>query len=288
MDQSASIRDGSPGGPGRRVRRPGWRTIVRWGRWPVIACLLASLGAGIASADTGVGQTAPVASVATGRGLIVPVTTCTISNCSTWSGYVAEGGSYQAVNAIFTVPAGFCTQGPSESGPDTAYWVGLEGPADGAAAIAQAGFSLICINGQPTYYAWTANGNGKANPPLTEPVEPGDQVAVSIFCPGSGTCTQQLQDVTQNWDQTFSLPMPAGFSTGTMAAVAAESFHGGINSTPVQVTDANVDITPIGQVGAEAMEENPSMYGGTAALVPSPLDPNGMNFMFAYNNSTGS
>jgi hypothetical protein len=298
MDQPASIRSGSKGdaqagGPGRRAQRPGWRTIVRWGRGPVIACLLVSFGTGIANADTGQATPRGVATgqglvpAATGRTALVPVAACTISFCDGWSGYRADGGYYQGVNAIFTVPTGFCTQGPSESGPGTGYWAGLEGPTDWAPVwIIQAGFQLNCQDGQPTYGAWTADYLGVATP-VTEPVEPGDQVAVSIFCPGAGTCTQQLQDVTQNWDQTFSVDAPAGFSANT-AAVAAESTDGGITSTPVTVTDANVDITPIGQVGAQATEQNPGLYDGAAALVPSPLDPTGMNFTLAYDNSTGS
>jgi hypothetical protein len=278
MDQSGSIRGGSPGGPGRRVGGPGWRTIVRWGSWPLIVCLLASLGAGVASADS-----APPGSAGAGAA------TASGSSYTTgaWSGYVAQGGSYQAVNAIFTVPTGSCTQGPSESMPYTAYWAGLQGPTDFFQYwIVQAGFSVSCQGGHAVYGAWTANTFGMPTP-VTEPVAPGDQLAVSVFCLGNGSCTLELQDITQNWDNNITISTPAGFSA-LLAAVAGESHNGGINSTPVQVIDANVDTTPIGQVGAQANLQNPSLYGGTAVLVPSALDPTGMNFQFAWDGNPGS
>jgi hypothetical protein len=73
MNESAIIPGVRPGGgqpglSGRRHRSPRWRTVVRWGRWSVIGCLLASLGAGIARADD--------TSVATGE----------------WSDYIAPPG----------------------------------------------------------------------------------------------------------------------------------------------------------------------------------------------------
>jgi len=258
------------------VRRSGWRTIARWGCLPAAGCLLAGLAAGLgtASADSGPSGTS-ADSGAPGNGLSYTL--------GQWSGYVLKGGSYQAANAMFLVPNGVCTQGPSEDGPATTYWVGLQDDA----TIAQAGLYAECIGGQPDYFTWTADASGHPTP-VPQPVQPGDELAVSIYCPAGGnTCTQQLQDVTQNWAQSFNLSVPDGFSAN-IAAVASESQDGGIYSDAVMVEGANVDTEPIGQYYPEADVQDPSIYGGTATLDPSPLDTTGMNFSFVWNGYTGS
>jgi hypothetical protein len=270
MNESAIIPDqraggGKPGGSGRRVRRPGWRTIMRWGRWPVVACLLASLGAGIANADN--------ASVTT----------------SYWSGYVLpSGGPYQTVGATFVVPDGVCTQGSSESGPATAYWVGVGSYS--ATTIAQAGFKLNCDGGHPNYFAWVADATGYYTP-MAQPVQPGDQLTVNISCPyGGNICTQDLQDVTQNWQQSSDLGVPDGFSAD-YAAVAAENYNGGTYSGAVLVSGATVNGAPIGQYGPQAWQQPASGSGSlgfTGSLVPSPLDTTGEDFSFVWNGYPGS
>jgi hypothetical protein len=236
---------------------------MRWGRWPVIACLVpAGLGAGIANADD--------TSVTTGQ----------------YSGYViSSGGPYQSASATFTVPDGVCTQGPSESGPGTLYSVGLQD----TVAIVEAGFALNCNGGQPNYYAWTADASGVTSA-LSQPLQSGDQLTVSISCAADGdTCTQNLQDVTQNWQQSFDLLVP-GFSAG-WAGVYALNYDGGAYSDAVMVSGATVNGAPLGQYGPEANQQPPSgsgSFGFTGSLVPSAIETTGEDFSLVWNGYPGS
>jgi Peptidase A4 family len=258
-------------------RRP-WAGVLRWAWLPAAACLVAVAGGAV------------TARAASASASVTPWA---------WSGYVATGGPYSWVSADFTVPTGTCSQGPAENGPlsggpGTAYWVGLQGDNGGSVAIVQTGFFVDCWNGQPDYFAWTVEGQDLqygAETRLSEPVQPGDQIDAYVSCwGGDGYCVEGLIDVTQNWTYTLSVPVVDGFS-GYYAAVAAESFNGGIASSPVGVTNAIVgalNFGPIGNFSPGAYEEQPSIYNGTAGLDPTPLDPTGSDFEFYWNGNPGS
>jgi hypothetical protein len=92
----------------------------------------------------------------------------------------------------------------------------------------------------------------------SQPVQPGDQLTVNIACPvGGDTCMQDLQDIGQNWQQSFDLPVPDGFS-GAVAAVAAEKYNGGVYPAAVMVSGATVDGAPLGQYGPEPNQQPPA------------------------------
>ena len=245
------------------TRGRGWDGVLRWGRLPAAACLLAGAGLVAGSGAAGADSFTPGA----------------------WSGYVLKSGSYWWVNATFTVPTGSCTQGPGESGPGTSDWVGIQGSIGGNAAIIQTGFIVECEGGQPTYTGWHADMTG--TPTTTpEPMQPGDQVVAAVVCSGS-TCTQELQDVTQNWTDNLPVSVPDGW-TGDVAAVASESQAGGISTGPVPVTLVTVNWNALGQYSPEADEQVPGNFNGTASVDPSPIDASGMNFDFAWNGNPGS
>nr|WP_096302349.1 G1 family glutamic endopeptidase [Jatrophihabitans sp. GAS493] len=168
-----------------------------------------------------------------------------------------------------------------------AYWVGIQGDngGGGAAAIVQTGFGLGCNDGQPEYYALHADsvGNWIFSP---EPVRPGDLIHASVSCDTSDICWEDLVNETQNWWNNTTVQVPGGFST-YVAAVAAESYNGGINDFPVQVSNARINGVPIAWSAPQANEETPSLYGGTAGIDPSPLDSTGMGFYFYWNGVPG-
>jgi hypothetical protein len=263
MDLSRSVLrrqrpgDGQPDAADRWAKRhPGWSTIARWGSLPAIACLLAGLGLA-AGSDRSPGSAA--------RADPVPP-------LGSWSGYTISGGPYHKAGATFTVPTATCPQsGSGSSGSYTVYKAGLQG----TGAIVQAGFEITCNVGQPGYWGWTSTAAGTSG--IMTTVSPGDQLAVAISCLGTGACSEGLQDVTQNWNKIYTLSVPNGF-TANVAAVAAESGNGGVASGPVQVTGATVDNAPIGTYNPQPNEQDPNLYGGKTALIPSALDSTGMDF----------
>jgi hypothetical protein len=206
-----------------------------------------------------------------------------------WSAQIAQGGPFFQVTADFTVPAPNCPPaspgvpatgaglGVAPGGSQrTDYWVGLQSLA--VSAIIQAGFLVNCSAGSPSYAAITSDTSGNFTN-LQGPVQAFDSIGLDINC--AGGCVANINDMTQGWTQAVPFFVPAGFSA-TIAAVGSESFSGGVPSSPVIVDNATVNGQPLGQASPQAMIEDPSIYGGTADLVPNPLDPSGENFSFAW------
>lgn len=267
-----AVRRAGPGGRGGHQRGPGGRGpagLVCWALVPASAILVAC-GAPATRARTA----QPVGSSTRGA----------------WSGYVLKdhsgsaGGPYSSVGADFRVPQATCTQGQGEIRRSTGFWVGIQGA---GGAIVQTGFEARCNKGQPGYIAWHAHIHGRVwYLPLA--MQAGDYVYASVTCQ-SRTCSQTVQDVTQNWEDVYRLEVPRGAFPGGIAAVAGESSPGGpVTTTPAHVTNAIVNSKPIGHLRPEADEQNPAHFGGTAGLDPTQLDPGGTSFNFQWNGNPGS
>jgi hypothetical protein len=262
--------------PGRSRARAGRRGVargrgrvgmLRWARVLAVACVLAVVGM---AAGTGA-QPARAADSAAG----------TLTTGFAWSGYVilgGGGGPYYSVGAQFLVPTATCL--PGETGNYTAYWVGLQGSVGG---IDQTGIIIFCVQGRPDYAGVHTNLQGDIAT-IPQPMQPGDQVNASTVC-WFGLCAQTVQDVTQNWSDTSIVVPPAGFSGDVATAIAAESAHGGVNMSSVQVTNAMVNSTPLGQFNPQPYEQNPAVFDNTVGLDPSPLDPTGTSFAFSWNGN---
>jgi hypothetical protein len=251
------------GGSSRLTRRRALASIQRWARVCAVAGLLA------------------VSGIVTGAGAGTALADGPPDTLGLWSGYVAYPGPFDSASADFVVPGASCTQGPGETGPWTGFWVGLSAPG----AIDQTGFEVYCDAGQPTYTAWHSDLSGTPTM-VSDPMQPGDQVDVNVFC-WPNWCYQQVQDVTQNWISGSWLSVPDSF-TPDIAAVAAESGEGGVTTGPVQVTYATVDGSPLGQFSPLPNQQNPALYNGMAGLDPTGLDPTGTAFQFYWDGSTGS
>jgi hypothetical protein len=256
----ALLRAGFPGRGGH-----GWVTggrmrtgVLRWTRVGAVTALLAAAGLA-AAASTG---------------------TAKADAGGAWSGYLSTAGPFSSASADFIVPTATCSQGPGENGPTTVFWVGIEG----TSGIVQTGFAVECVGGQPAY-AGTHTSLTGATTPISQPMQPGDQVDASVACL-FGVCDETVQDVTQNWSDTSSLQ--ASDPGSVLGAVAAESYDGGVTTGQVQVTNALMNGTPIGQLNPQAETQDPSIYNGQAFLDPFPLDPTGTAFYFFWNGNPGS
>lgn len=253
----------------RAIRHPDRSGVLRRMRVPALAGLLA------------------VTSVAVAVG-VRPAQAYSINPNGSWSDYAITGGAggpFFSVSAQFEVPVAVCEPGNNSSW--TAYWVGLQSSVGGG-TIEQTGFYIPCFGGQVDYMGVHAGLKGGLIG-IPEPMQPGDQVKASVSC-SLNTCQQTVQDVTQNnWISTLVTNVPAGFSGNVYAAVAAESQHGGVNSTPVLVTNALVNSQPIGQFHPGADEQSLAAADGPVSIVPSPLDPTGTSFDFSWtgNPDTG-
>lgn len=218
---------------------------------------------------------------------------------TSWSGYVVTGPEASAA-ATFTVPALPSCQnglgsrilgGPAEAGviaaagsrgPATDFWAGIQTTDSSGTSIVQDGIAAACPSNGPDYYAWMVTNAYNGIPvPLPGTVQAGDLITAAVFTDLAGHYTLAVYDWSENWSQTSTLTGSAG--SNDMAAVASESFSGGVSFAPVAVTGAYVNGEPIGQSNPEAEEEAPALFGGVVALDPTPLDQTEQNFSFYWN-----
>jgi hypothetical protein len=219
-------------------------------------------------------------------------------SCGAWSGYDAQNVSTQIVSAQFEVPDVSCGNLDGFEG----FWAGVQGTAtNGAVAIVQPGVQAVCVNGQPTYSAFTvapgptANDSSPGYPtPLQEPVQPGDLLwLAAVRWGGPGDWVQLIWNETENWVQ--DIPVSGGPVTVSDTAVAGESALGGVISGTTAVTNAQINFAPIGQYNPQASVQNPASYyqgppGGIlpSALLPTPLDSSGQNFSIGWVPAPGA
>jgi hypothetical protein len=203
--------------------------------------------------------------------------------CGGWSGYVAENVNASELDAIIDVPQITCPPGATSGGE--AFWIGVQGTAsDGDTTIVQPAVSMNCDSGQPGYYANTTDLSGGQLPALPEPVSPGDAIYLQVTTDGSGDYTQQIVDFTASggfWSQTVDIS--GGPVGSTIAAFAAESYGGGADFQQADVNGAAINGQPLGLYSPSANAEDPAMYGGASALVPSLLDSTGEDFQFSWD-----
>ena len=248
------------------VRRGGRRRsgLLRWARIPLAAGLLA--GAALA-AGAGEGT-----AVATGPGTALSPMLIT---GTLWSGYITTKGQFSSASADFTVPDATCLPGGNGH---VYYWVGFQNNS----GIVQDGLDVSCQQGQQVNQGWyTAEGSDVPSF-INQPMDVNDQVSVSAIC-WFGFCTQTVQDETQSWSDTTFFVEPADSGAGWIAAIAAEAGGGGVETSPVQVTNATFNGSPIGQFNPSAEEQSLAASGTAAGLDPSELDPTGTAFSFAWN-----
>ena len=143
-----------------------------------------------------------------------------------WSGYAATTGTYTAVSASWTQPAGHCTGGDQYA----AFWVGLDGYSSGS--VEQTGTEVDCIGRTAEYYAWWEMypGGSVDYSTRTYPVKAGDVFTASVTWTGGNSYSLVLSNVTEKW--TASTTQTLAGATRTSAEVIAEApcctFLGGI------------------------------------------------------------
>jgi hypothetical protein len=269
-------------------------------RWQMVALSAAAAGLGAAAvfaARPGDGRAAT---------LHLPPARATVADCSQvpeavtcgeWSGYVVTSQNIVQVSAQFQVPSisVYCPP-PSTNGaglasgnaPGALGWAGIQGPdADGSQAIIQGGIGWACNNGQASYYAWAVTNPTNGLAVHLYPVSPGDLVTATVYAvDGFGDFQVDVQDWTEDWNQVTNVsggPLSSGFS-----AVAVENDNGGVFFYPMQVTDAEMNGAPLGQLNPQLNVQDPVDYQVPdepvpLALVPGPLDGSGQDFTFAWD-----
>jgi hypothetical protein len=216
--------------------------------------------------------------------------TCIAGPMCTVSGYVAWNGSTPwGVSAEIQMPQITCP--PGVTGGE-AFWVGVQAPASGGlGGLVQPYVAMNCGDGQPTYYAGTVDPDGGMDPQLQlqQPVNPGDEIMLWVFSTAPGQWLQFIGDIEQNggsWAQyvrEYDSPV-----SPNLAAVAVESYSGGVDFGQVSVTVAQIDGIPIGQSDPYLYVQDPSIYQVSGAslppeLVPSALDGSGQDFQYTWD-----
>jgi hypothetical protein len=212
-------------------------------------CLLAACGNSSNSPNNG--STQGVGNSPSGSG-----SSSTIQSTN-WSGYVVTGslGGFSQVAATWTVPAVSC---PASGNTDSATWAGIGGYQATDQTLIQAGTEQDCSGGSAGYSAWwegyplpsTSLGSGY-------PVQPGDQISVSIDSSLGLLWTIKVQDSNAGW--TFSKTTPF-VSAGQSAEWIEEAPLSIGNSGAAQATLSN-----FGKVSFSALTADGKSPGLTAS-----------------------
>jgi hypothetical protein len=177
-----------------------------------------------------------------------------------WYGYVVTGSTYASVTADWTVPSVRCVPA---AGTYASIWAGLDGYS--SATIEQAGTDSACDGTAPDYYAWYELY--PAGPVIfSNPVQPGDSIAVSVLASGSKKITLTLHDTTQGWTQTVHKSLAgAALSSAEAIAEVPSNFSCAAACTIAAFTGVTVDGSPLGS-------DNPQQVtGGDAQVTVSPV-----------------
>ncbi len=163
-----------------------------------------------------------------------------------WSGYAATSGTYSAVSATWTQPAGVCSSGDQYA----AFWVGLDGYS--SSTVEQTGTEVDCIGKTAQYYAWWEMYPGASVElsTTTYPVHANDAFSASVTFTAPSTFTLVLADTTVGHTWTATETETLAGARRSSAEVIAEApcctVFGGI----LPLTDfgtvnfANATVTP--------------------------------------------
>jgi hypothetical protein len=204
------------------------------------------------------------------------------STSSDWSGYAANGNTYERVSGTWVEPTVTCSAGETAA---AAFWVGLDG--DTSTSVEQIGTDSDCDRGTPTYYAWYELF--PASPvQIAHPVKPGDTLSGTVTTDGTGTFTLSLRDTTARWTSTAS-------GTSPLAELSSAEW---IVEAP---TNGRV-VVPLADFGTvhfthctangQAISANPQVdeivlaaFDGTAEDQPSSLSGGGTAFSVVWKQS---
>jgi hypothetical protein len=226
--------------------------------------------------------------------VVGPVSTTRAPESSQFlSGYEANGASFSAVSASWTVPTLTCPPGGANT--FVAEWSGI----GGGTSVVQDGTSGGCFAGAISSAWYELLGDSNVNGgfmvelnPSQYPVAPGDVMTSAISISGS-TWTLKLTDATHPWSFTFSTPNTSpGLNQATAEDVVESQASGGAfglsNFGAIDFTGATADLD--GQAGpisafhpvALDMTNSPVVSGTTNGYTiraaPGPLDPTGEDF----------
>jgi hypothetical protein len=178
-----------------------------------------------------------------------------------WSGYAADGSTFNSVSASWVQPTGTCTGKETFS----AFWVGLDG--DSSDTVEQTGSEVDCRGGTPHYYAWyemyPAYPVNFANA-----VIPGDHFTASVTASGDNF-TLKISDTTEGWSHTVhkSLSSAKKSSAEVIAEAPCCQSNGNIlNLTDfgtVNFSNAMANGAPLGNSHPTKINMIASCQGGT-------------------------
>jgi Peptidase A4 family len=196
---------------------------------------------------------------------------------SNWAGIAATGDVFKAVSATYSVPSVNCSR---TTNAFAYHWVGLDGYGD--STVEQDGVAGYCINGAPTYFAWSEMYPAGVH--IQFFLNPGDAIRSSvIYNTATHLFTLALTDVTSS--QAFSQSAAcAATCLRSSAEVISEGYpaggYGGTadygieNYEGITLTDnagnsggftsPHWGYTTIIQRGASIDAEPSAVYGGQA------------------------
>jgi hypothetical protein len=218
-------------------------------------CLLAACG-GSNDSSSGSGSTQGVGNASTGS------SSSTSTESTNWSGYVVTGslGGFSQVAGTWTVPTLSC----SSAATDSATWAGIGGYETTDQTLIQAGTEQDCSGGSASYSAWW-EGYPLPSASLSSssyPVNPGDQITVSIDSSLVVLWTIKIEDQTAGW--TFSK---------TTAFVSAGESAEWIEEAPLSIGTSGAGETTLSDFGSvsfssvEANSKNPALSSSDAIVM---------------------
>lgn len=125
-----------------------------------------------------------------------------------WSGYIATGATFNAVNGSMKVPAVTCTA----SGAQALFWIGFDGYND--STVEQDGIGVQCAGSSgrtPQYYAWWEMYPTDTIQTMPLKVAPGNEMALSVKY-SSAVFSMRVQNVTHKTSYTKNASCAATLS----------------------------------------------------------------------------
>lgn len=214
----------------------------------------------------------------------------TVSDSTSWAGYVVTGTSFTSAKGSWIVPTVKCTETPNTY---SAFWVGIDGWSSDT--VEQTGMLAECDGTTALYYAWYEFYPAASVDITSVPVAPGNVIAAAVSYSGS---TFTITITNETTGKSFS---KSGKVSGA-ARSSAEWIAGGMPPADFGTVDFGEDFTdvsgtnyatdstnsgPIGSFGNNVYRVNLVTSSGTPVFVTSPLTADGTSFSVTWELDLG-
>jgi len=214
------------------------------------------------------------------------VANVTVSNSTSWAGYVVTGSSFTSAKGSWTIPTVDCSKTPNTY---SSFWVGIDGWI--SPTVEQTGTDADCDGTTPSYYAWYEFYPAASVVISGVSVAPGNVISAAVSYSGSEfTITITNETTGKSYSKSGKVSGAARSSAEWIAGGLSPlpdfgTVYFGEDYTDVSGTNYAADSTnsgPIGSFGKNVYKVNLVNSSGTPVLVTSPLTADGTSFFVTW------